>query len=66
MSTAKIPLWEKLTLTLSEAAELYGIGINKLRELSDDEDCPFVFFVGRKRKIKRKQFDAFLATAYSI
>lgn len=66
MSVANVPLWEKLTLTLSEAAELSGIGINKLRAISNDEDCPFVLYNGNKRLIKRKQFDAYLAKAYSI
>lgn len=61
-----VPLWERLTLTLSEAAALSGIGINKLRDISNDDQCSFVLFVGNKRLIKRKQFDAFLANAYSI
>ena len=68
MSAAEnvVPLWERLTLTLSEAAALSGIGINKLRDISNDDQCPFVLFVGNKRLIKRKQFDDFLAKAYSI
>ncbi len=63
---SSVPVWEKMALTLSEAAELYGIGINKLRDISNSEDCPFVLYVGRKRLIKRKQFDTFLANAYSV
>ena len=59
----EIPVWEKANLTLEEAA---NIGINRLRELSDGDQCPFVLFVGNKRLIKRKQFDAYLAEAYSI
>lgn len=66
MSTANVPLWEKLTLTLKEAAALSGIGINKLREISNDEECGFVLYVGNKRLIKRKPFDAYLVNAYSI
>lgn len=64
--TPKVPIWEKANLTLPEAAELYNIGINRLREISDDDRCPFVLFVGNKRLIKRKQFDEYLAGAYSI
>lgn len=64
--TSKVPIWEKANLTLPEAAELYNIGINRLREISDDDRCPFVLFVGNKRLIKRKQFDEYLAGAYSI
>ncbi len=62
----RVPIWEKANLTLTEAAELYNIGINRLREISDDENCTFVLFVGNKRLIKRKQFDEYLLGAYSI
>ena len=62
----EIPVWEKADLTLEEAAAYSNIGINRLRELSDGDQCPFVLFVGNKRLIKRKQFDAYLAEAYSI
>lgn len=65
MSTA-IPLWEKLTLTLEEAAALSGIGINRLRDITNDENCTFVLFVGNRRRIKRAQFIAYLANAYSL
>ena len=62
----EIPVWEKANLTLEEAAAYSNIGINRLRELSDGDQCPFVLFFGNKRLIKRKQFDAYLAEAYSI
>jgi excisionase family DNA binding protein len=62
----EVPVWEKANLTLEEAAAYSNIGINRLRELSDADHCPFVLFVGNKRLIKRKQFDAYLAEAYSI
>ena len=35
-----VPIWEKANLTLEEAAAYYGIGINKLRSLTDTDDCP--------------------------
>ena len=66
MGTAKVPIWEKFLLTLSEAADYCGIGINKLREISNSENCNFVLFVGNKRLIKRKQLELYLASAYSI
>ena len=62
----EVPVWEKANLTLEETAAYSNIGINRLRELSDADQCPFVLFVGNKRLIKRKQFDAYLAEAYSI
>jgi hypothetical protein len=51
----EIPFWEKANLTLEEAAAYSGIGINKIRKLSDREDCEFVLWVGTKRLIKRKK-----------
>ena len=30
-----VPIWEKANLTLEEAAAYYGIGINKLRALTE-------------------------------
>ncbi len=62
----EIPIWEKSNLTLEEAAAYSGIGINKLRKLTDDEDCDFVLWIGSKRLLKRKKLDEFLEKAYSI
>ena len=62
----RVPLWEKSNLTLEEAAAYSGIGINKLRTLSDDENCPFVLWVGSKRLLKRKKLDEYLDDSYSI
>ncbi|MBQ7473058.1 MAG: helix-turn-helix domain-containing protein [Oscillospiraceae bacterium] len=53
-------------LTLEEAAAFSNIGINRLREISDDKNCPFVLWVGSKRLIKRKAFEAFLEKSYSV
>ena len=38
----KVPVWEKANLSLEEAAAYFGIGINKLRDMTNDENCPFV------------------------
>lgn len=61
-----VPIWEKSNLTLEEAAAYSGIGINKLRKLSDDESRPFVLWVGSKRLIKRRQLDEFTGRMYSL
>lgn len=66
MSREIIPIWHKALLTLEEAAAYSGIGISKLRELSNDEKCPFVVWNGRKRLLKRKELDEFIRVAYSI
>lgn len=56
----EVRISEKLLLSINEANALSGIGQNKLRELTLDPRCPFVLFVGRKRLIKRKAFEAFI------
>jgi len=62
----KVPIWEKSNLTLEEAAAYYGIGVNKLREITNDDNCKFVLWVGNKRLIKRKLMDQYLEQTFSI
>ena len=61
-----IPIWEKMALTIDEAAEYSGVGRTRLRELTDREDCPFVLWVGSKRLIRRKKLDEYLDKVDSI
>ena len=61
-----VPVWEKQNLTIEEAAAYSNIGQNKLREISDNERCPFVLWVGNKRLIKRRQFDRYIDDCYSL
>ena len=50
-----VPIWEKANLTLEEAAAFTNIGINKLRQLTDEDGCEYVLWIGSKRLIKRKK-----------
>ncbi len=62
----EVPIWEKSNLSLEEAAAYSGIGINKLRELTNERNCRFVLCVGNKRLIKRRLFDQYIEQEYSI
>lgn len=62
----KVPVWEKANLSLEEAAAYFGIGINKLRDMSNDENCLFVLWNGSKWLIKRKALEKYLESSYSI
>ena len=62
----EVPIWEKSNLTLEEAAAYSGIGINKLRDLTSEQVCRFVLWVGSKRLIKRRLFDKYIEQEYSI
>lgn len=61
-----VPIWQKGLLTLEEAAEYTGLGLHKLRAISNDENCDFVLWNGTKRMFKRKKLDAYLEASYSI
>ena len=63
---AEVPIWVKTNLTLEETAAYSGIGINRIREISNNENCPFVLWVGNKRMIKRRLFDEYIERQYSI
>lgn len=66
MKKIEVPIWEKSNLTVEEASAYSGIGINRIKDLSNDEKCPFVLWVGKKRLIKRKRFDDYIENQYSI
>mgnify|MGYP004667381023 CR=1 FL=1 len=57
---------EELLSFAMEAAGYTGIGINKLRALSNDEHCTWVLWNGTRRMIKRSKLESYLDTAYSI
>ena len=61
-----VPIWQKSNLTLEEAAMYTGVGINRLRDLSNEKECPFVLWVGNKRLLKRRKLDEYLDNSYSI
>ncbi len=62
----EVPIWEKSNLTLQEASMYFNIGINRLRQLTDDRNCSFVLWCGSKRLIKRRLFEDYLKKTYSI
>ena len=61
-----IPVWKKVNLTVEEAAAYTGVGMPKLREISDSDQCEFVLWNGRKRLFKREKLDEYLENRFSI
>ena len=47
-------------LTKEEVAAYSHIGMNKLEELLKIPNCPFVLYVGKKKLIKRAEFERYL------
>lgn len=61
-----VPIHEKVTLTIKEAAEYSNIGINKIDAMLRSPNCPFVLFVGTKKPVKRKEFEQFISSKLII
>lgn len=64
---AEVPIWEKFTLTIQEAAQYFNIGEKKIRSLAKDhEDDGFVLQNGSKVLIKREMFEKFINATSSV
>lgn len=61
-----VPIEAKVALTIKEAAEYSNIGINKIESLLRTPRCPFVLYVGKKKLVKRKEFEKFIADNIEI
>ena len=61
-----MPIEAKVALTIKEAAEYSNIGINKIESLLRTLRCPFVLYVGKKKLVKRKGFEKFIADNIEI
>lgn len=58
MNYADVPIWEKYTLTIEEAAKYFRIGEKKLRQLADERpNANWLIMNGNRVQIKRKQFE---------
>ena len=63
----EVPLWKKYALTLSEAAQYFGIGERKLQQIADDNrDNGIVIYNGVKLLFKRERFSECLNEVNSI
>ena len=56
-SIVTIPVWERYTLSIEEAAAYFRIGENKLRKIvSENKDADYLLWNGNRPQIKRKKF----------
>lgn len=58
--TQGVPIHLKTTMTIREAAQYSNIGINKIEAMLKQPNCPFVLYIGTRKLVKRKAFEAFL------
>ena len=58
MNYTDVPIWEKYTLTIEEAAKYFRIGEKKLRQLAEETpNANWLIMNGNRVQIKRKQFE---------
>ncbi|MFZ2571182.1 MAG: excisionase [Streptococcus suis] len=63
MNQAYVPIWERYTLTIEEAAKYFRIGENKLRRLAEENrNAGWLIMNGNRIQIKRKQFKKLIDT----
>ena len=57
----KVPIWNKYTLTVDEAAAYFRIGENKLRILiAQNPNAEYLVWNGNRVQIKRVMFEKFI------
>jgi hypothetical protein len=67
MKTTEVPVWEKYTLSIEEAADYFRIGQRRLRQMvTDNPNADFVLSNGNRIQIKRKLFEQFIDKASAI
>ncbi|MCI8308237.1 MAG: helix-turn-helix domain-containing protein [Lachnospiraceae bacterium] len=64
--TPRVEIKDKLNLTIEEAAAYSNIGINRIERMAKQPKCPFVLYIGRKKLIKRKEFEKYLEGAIEL
>lgn len=67
MGHGEVPVWEKYTLTVEEAARYFRIGEGKLRRLAEASPPPdWVMMNGNRLQIKRRKFEQFIDAVDAI
>ncbi len=66
MEEKKIPVGEKYSLSIKEAADYFSIGTKKMRRLAEDNLGDFAVYSGNRYLIIRDRFEAFLQRASAI
>ena len=61
-----IPLNEKYTLTIKEAASYFNIGVKKMRRLAEEHTSSFSIYSGNRYLIIRTKFEKFLSETSTV
>lgn len=63
---AEVPIENKLCMTVEEASLYSNIGQGTLHKLLRSPNCPFALYIGKKKLIKRKEFDEFISNSFEL
>ena len=62
----EVPIWERTLLTVNQAADLTGIGTNRLRHIAATPRTDLVVWVGSRMMFKRKKLEEYLENSVSL
>ena len=63
----ELPVWNKYTLTVDEAAAYFRIGENKLRRIiSEDKNADFLMWNGNRPQFIRKKFENYIDNLHAV
>ncbi len=62
----EVPISEKYNLTLEEASAYFNIGIDRLREITNENKDEVVLMVGAKRLVKKSKMEKLLDRTFVL
>lgn len=62
----KVEIKDKILLTVEEAAAYSNIGLNRIDSMTREPKCPFVLHIGRRKLVKRKEFERYLSSVIEL
>ena len=62
-----VPIWEKYTLSIEEAAKYFRIGEKKMRQLTaENPTADYILMNGNRIQIKRRLFEQYIDAASAV
>ncbi|MBR2562912.1 MAG: excisionase family DNA-binding protein [Parasporobacterium sp.] len=62
----KVPINQKVLITITEAAEYIGVGHTAIRKFLDGREDEFCVCVGNRRLIKREKFEKYIKEKVTV
>ncbi len=61
-----VPVYNKINLSIKEAAAYSNVGENTIRRLLAERGCPFLLKIGNRQLVKRKEFENYLEARHFL